>query len=166
MKKVRTDLKTAELVEITLATVLVALWGITLALQLTDFAEFKRKLFGQVFSHAFTSFLLYFIPSGILTAALLLCRQSTRWTGFALSLFLMSLFTGYTGMVVLGLFDQVPCSCISLFKGMSFQQQLYFNLIFTAVAAAGFISPSKHFLFKVSGRRVCSKETDHLNNSY
>jgi len=132
-------MKRALLIEVILATVLVALFAIAAGMQLSDFAEFKRKLFGQVFTRGFATFLLYFIPGGLLSTISLLCWPKTRLAGFGISCFLMLLFTGYAGLVVLGYYSRVPCSCISLVKGMSFGGQFYFNLFFTAVAAIGFI---------------------------
>src|SRR5690606_18433211 len=67
----------------------------------------------------------------------LLLIRPIRIYGLLFSLLLLLVFTIYVGMVYLNFFERVPCSCGGVFKSMSWEAHLFFNLGFTLLALAG-----------------------------
>lgn len=127
-----------------LAVILILLWVYTAGTKLTHFDKFKSELFNQVFSRGFASVLLYLIPTAELIAGLLLLKSPLRLAGFTLSFLLMALFTGYVGLILLGYYDRVPCSCAGIIQNMGWSAHLIFNILFMAIAIVGIIITYKN----------------------
>jgi putative oxidoreductase len=111
------------------AALLILLYAYTAAGKLLDFRLYHAQLYNQSFSHGLADVLLYAIPSLELTAAGLLLFRATRPAGLVLSLALLIVFTGYTGLVLLHWWKNVPCSCGGILSGMSWPEHLVFNLL-------------------------------------
>ncbi|WP_316834427.1 MauE/DoxX family redox-associated membrane protein [Pedobacter nutrimenti] len=134
----RLNKKGAWIVEV-LACLLVFLWVYTAVSKLASAEEFRAQLANQVFKKGFTEVLFFLLPTVELMAAVLLCWRSFRLLGFGLSLLLMLAFTGYVGLILIGFFPRVPCSCGGVLKVLGWKSHFVFNLFFTAVAAIGYI---------------------------
>ncbi len=119
------------------STLLVLLWVYTAFNKLADFAAFKHQLASQTLGKTAASFLLWFIPISEIAAAVLLLIRNTRQLGFIVSAFLMLLFTGYIGLVLLGYYDRIPCSCGGVLKAMGWQMHFWFNLFFLFISMVG-----------------------------
>lgn len=120
-----------------ICTLLVLLWTYTVASKLIDIHEFKRQLGNQTLGKTTASFLLWFIPVSEILSILLLLYQRTRFIGLLLSTILMSLFTGYIGLVILGYYDRTPCSCGGVLKEMGWQLHFWFNVFFLTISCLG-----------------------------
>lgn len=131
-------------IEIAIATLLVILWVYTAGSKLIDFNTFRGEIYNQVFSKSFATILLYVIPAAEFIAALLLLQHKTRMEGFSLSFILMLFFTGYVGLVLMGYYNKVPCSCAGLIKSMGWKAHLIFNLLLMAIAITGIIITYKN----------------------
>jgi len=83
------------------------------------------------------------IPSLELAIALALMFERTRMMGMIASLLLMTLFTIYTGSVLLHFFAYVPCSCGGVIRKLSWPQHMVFNLFFVTISAMGIILQRK-----------------------
>lgn len=118
---------------------LILLWVYTATSKLVDLTEFKRQLANQTFSESIAAILLFFVPISELVAALLLLFSKTRFAGLLLSFFLMLFFTGYIALVLLGYYDQVPCSCGGVLKQLGWQAHFWFNLFFLGISGLGVI---------------------------
>lgn len=74
-----------------------------------------------------------------------------RTWGFALSSLLMLGFTLFILFGVLGWYEKRPCGCGSVITGLSWEQHLWFNLVFLLVSVVGwwlaFRYPRKFTLF-------------------
>lgn len=127
--------------------IFILFWIYVIYLKIGDFAEFKREMANQVFPRSISKILAYTLPMLWLTICFLLAFSQTRHLGLLLSLFILTSFTIYVGLALLDVYRFMPCSCSGLFH-MKWKGQFYFNLIATAIAAAGFI-----FTFKDKGRR-------------
>ncbi|WP_426330103.1 MauE/DoxX family redox-associated membrane protein [Pedobacter sp. R-06] len=112
---------------------LILLWGTTAASKLGDLKGFQADLDKQVFTVAFTSFLLFAVPVSELIAALLLAFVKSRLIGLFLSLILIASFTIYIILILAGYFNKVPCSCGGVLKLLGWKMHLLFNLFFTAI---------------------------------
>lgn len=106
--------------------------------QLRHFEQFQSKMQRQVFSPALSSVLSYIVPSVLIITIILLVIPEKRFFGLLSASLLMFLFTSYVSAVLLGLFNDRPCACISVVKDISWEGQLYFNIAFLLIAAIGF----------------------------
>jgi hypothetical protein len=107
---------------------LIILWLYTAGSKLIDIPMYKRGLYGQPFSKAFKDFLFYALPLLELFLTALLCFKNTRFSGYLGSLLLLSLFTGYIILVLLGYYPKIPCSCGGILAVMSWKIHLWFNI--------------------------------------
>lgn len=112
----------------------ILLWVYTAGSKLTDFQAYQQQMSLQVFSPGVTVVLLYLIPFLEIIAAILLLIKKTNKLGLALSLLLMSIFTGYIILIISGYFPKVPCSCGGVIKAMSWKAHLIFNIFFISAA--------------------------------
>src|SRR6185437_9409675 len=79
--------------------------------KLFDFSGFRSSMAIQPFPRWISGTLIYLLPAAELTAVALLLRSSTEFIGYCFSLLLMVAFTGYTGLVLLHFWNDIPCSC-------------------------------------------------------
>ena len=114
---------------------LVILFSYTALSKLVDFENFHRQLSNQVFSNWMADILWIFLPLTEIAVCVLLVIKRSRLIGLYISLILMTAFTGYMGLVVLNIFDRVPCSCGGVLKSMGFTTHFFFNLFFLILSA-------------------------------
>lgn len=115
---------------------LILLWATTAASKLGNLNGFQSDLDRQVFTKTFNGILLYAVPIAELVAAALLTFEKTRFIGLAVSLFLISAFTAYIILILLGFFNKVPCSCGGVLKFLGWKAHLYFNLFFMVLSGS------------------------------
>jgi putative oxidoreductase len=114
---------------------LVILFSYTALSKLVDFEDFHRQLSNQVFSNWAADILWVLLPLTEIVVCVLLVIKRTRLVGFYISLILMTVFTGYMALVILNIFDRVPCSCGGVLKSMGFPTHFFFNLFFLILSA-------------------------------
>jgi len=119
------------------AGALIVLFCYTALAKLMHLAEFEKQLRNQVLPDWSKGVLTGLIPGSELLLCIALAIPATRLVGFYGSALLMALFTGYTGLVVIGYFDRTPCSCGGVLRSMSFEVHLAFNLFFLALSLLG-----------------------------
>ena len=127
----------AQQVVLIIATLLITLFFYTAISKLLDTEEFKRQLANQTLPKWSVSPLLWIIPISEILVSALLIAESTRRIGFYFSTILMLVFTTYMGLVLLNVFDRVPCSCGGVIKYMNFSTHFLFNLFFLALSVIG-----------------------------
>ncbi|PLK45783.1 MauE/DoxX family redox-associated membrane protein [Emticicia sp. TH156] len=117
---------------------LLALWIPVFLDKIIDFTVFKTEILRQPFSDKLGYILIYTLPvlEGLTILFLLMVRM--QYYGLLLSLLLMTIFTVYIGLALLGAWEKLPCSCGSVISGMSWRQHFLFNLFFTALSGWGF----------------------------
>lgn len=126
---------------------LLLLWISTGLDKLWDLEGFHRTLQRQPLPAGWADLLYVSLPLGELFIAVLLVIGSgnsskisssilLKW-GFALSTFLMLAFTVYILLGVLDLYEQRPCGCGSVISGLSWEQHLWFNLVFLLISVLG-----------------------------
>jgi len=113
--------------------------------KILDFDRFIGEMNNQPFPNSWTPFLVWAIPSLEIAIALALMIERTRMAGLIASLVLMTLFTLYTGSVLLHFFAYVPCSCGGVIRKLSWPQHMVFNLFFVALSIIGIILQRKKF---------------------
>ncbi|MFD2584207.1 MauE/DoxX family redox-associated membrane protein [Pedobacter vanadiisoli] len=112
----------------------ILLWVYTAGSKLANFQSYRQEMSMQVFSPAFTTVLIYAIPSIEILCAILLLIKKTNKLGLGLSLLLMLAFTGYILLIISGYFPKTPCSCGGVIKAMGWKTHLIFNLFFLTAA--------------------------------
>lgn len=117
--------------------ILLLLWVYTATSKLYNLEEFERQLTKQHFNHPTTLILMWSVPPLEILAAILLAWPSRRLVGLILSVALMAVFTAYIGLVLLGFYDKVPCSCGGVLKSMTWKVHFWFNLSLLILAAFG-----------------------------
>lgn len=81
----------------------------------------------------------------LFTATLLFIPTLRKW-GFASSLILMLIFTGYITYMI-SFSRHLPCSCGGVVSAMTWPEHLIFNIFFTALAAIALRITLKNKLF-------------------
>jgi putative oxidoreductase len=111
--------------------------------KLFDFQRFKQQMSRQPFTSDNAAVLVWTLPAVELLVSCLLLFRATRYLGFISSFILMLLFTGYVGLVLLGYYQRVPCSCGGVLKAMSWEVHFYFNVFFLLLSFLGLIFSKK-----------------------
>lgn len=115
----------------------IILWVYAVGSKLMDFNQFRVQLLKQPFNEHMANALLYLLPAIETTAIGLLFFQKTRFSGFCLSLGLLSAFTIYIALVIVNFYDYVPCSCGGIFNKMSWRLHFCFNMAFVVITGYG-----------------------------
>jgi len=106
--------------------------------KLLDFENFRVQLGQSPLISSFAGWLSLTVPLSELLIALLLLIHKTRMYGLYLSYFLMVLFTTYI-FIILNYSASIPCSCGGVLEQMGWQEHLWFNVFFIALAVVGII---------------------------
>ncbi|GAB3832852.1 hypothetical protein GCM10028895_51130 [Pontibacter rugosus] len=120
-----------------ISLVLVVLWVYAAVSKLQEFEAFAVQLLRQPFPDGWAAVLVWALPGVELGAAALLVFRRTRGEGLLVSLGLLLLFTGYVGLAVAGVWEDLPCACGGILNSLGWGEHLVFNLIFTVLAGAG-----------------------------
>lgn len=115
---------------------LIALFSYAAVSKFIDFERFINDINNQPFPNWTTPLLVWFIPLSEIVIALCLMVSISRLAGLYMAAILMSLFTIYTALVLLRIFDYVPCSCGGVIRKLSWQQHLFLNLFFVIISIA------------------------------
>lgn len=129
-----------------LSSLLVLLFVYTSVSKWLDFSTFTGQMNNQPFPNWMTPIVIWTLPAIEIIISLLLMFNSTQLWGFRASLVLMLMFTLYTILILLKVFDRVPCSCGGVIENLNWEQHLVFNLFFVAVALTGIILKRKELL--------------------
>ncbi len=125
-------------IEITVA-LLVILFLHTAISKFLDFKGFVFDLNNQPFPNSFTPYMAWIIPLTEIAIVGCLLFENSRLVGLYASLFLMTMFTVYTSLVLLNFFDYVPCSCGGVVKYLNWTQHFFFNFFFVVITAAAIL---------------------------
>src|SRR5690606_2794845 len=116
---------------------LITLWIYTSINKLMEYEQSQSQLAAQAMIGEYAGLLVWLLPALEILAAVLLVVRLTRKAGMLLSFLLMLLFTGYVGLVVAGLWENIPCSCGGVLNQLGWKEHLVFNLFFTLLAGMG-----------------------------
>jgi len=128
-----------------IAALLILLFLYASVSKMLDFDRFIGEMNNQPFPNSWTPFLVWTVPSLEIAIALALMFERARMAALIASLVLMTLFTLYTGSVLLHFFSYIPCSCGGVIRKLSWPQHLVFNLFFVALSIIGIILQRKKF---------------------
>jgi hypothetical protein len=117
-----------------ISSILIFLWVYAACSKLLDPDQSRVQMMNQVFPAFINRILLWAIPFIELFAAGLLLFPGSRRAGLILSAILLLLFTGYIVLVLLNVFDRIPCSCGGIISKLDWGEHLVFNLVFLGLA--------------------------------
>lgn len=120
-----------------ISSLLILLFVYTAISKLIDFKTFQGQMYGQALPRLLASILIWTLPEFELITASLLLFERTRRIGLYISVVLMMLFTGYIILVLLHVFNQVPCSCGGVIQALGWKLHLVFNLFFLLLTFMG-----------------------------
>ena len=121
------------------AAALILLWVYAAMSKVLNYEQSRMQMMNQVFPAVINAILLWVIPITELFIAGLLLFSKSREAGLILSAMLLFLFSAYVLLVMLNVFDRIPCSCGGIIAKLSWGQHLVFNLIFLGLALIGFM---------------------------
>lgn len=116
---------------------LIFLWVYASVSKLADYERSRGEMLNQIFSVWLAEILVWAVPLAELSAAALLLFNKTRLYGLLLSSLLLLSFSVYIALVMLNVFNRLPCSCGGVLNNMSWGMHLLFNLFFLALALCG-----------------------------
>lgn len=105
--------------------------------KITDFTAFKGGILRQPFSDSIAYILIYSLPALELITVLALVMEKYRKAGLILSTVLMTAFTAYIAVALMGAWEKLPCGCGSVISGMNWTQHFFFNLFFLSLSILG-----------------------------
>lgn len=123
----------------TIIFLLILIWAYTFASKIFDFDTFNRQIKGAYLLSAGGSVLPYILQAIHLWIVILLINKNWRRLGLLTSLSVLIVYTGYL-IYILKFAPSIPCSCIAVFRGMNWNDQLYFNFIALAINIIGLIT--------------------------
>lgn len=115
---------------IAITVILLTLWVPTSLNKILYFESFKHNVHNQPFNKNIAKVIVYSIPLLEIITAVFIVIPKYRLRGFILSTILMSIFTIYIAAALLNVWDKLPCGCGLIITGMTWQEHLWFNLIF------------------------------------
>ena len=115
---------------------------------------FVDEMNNQPFPNWMTPWLVVLIPGSEILISLALLFDKTRMIGFYASLVILFLFTLYAALVLLKVFDYVPCSCGGMLKKLKWDEHLLFTLGFLILSIVGIALLKKQRLAAFSDKAV------------
>jgi hypothetical protein len=109
--------------------------------KMMDYHNTKLQMQRSPFINNMAGFIAATLPTGEILLALLLIIKRTRLIGLYVSLFLMTLFTGYIWTMLTYSYD-LPCSCGGIISKMSWHDHLIFNIAFTSLSVLAIVLQS------------------------
>jgi len=128
---------------------LLALWLPVTIDKTFDFAAFQSGILNQPFPNFLGYILIYTLPVLEMATVATLVVSRFQKLGLILSTTLLTAFSTYIAIALLGAWEQLPCGCGSVIKGMDWTQHLIFNLVFLMLSGWGLILWNK-----LRGRKV------------
>lgn len=126
-----------------LAIPLVFLWTYASLDKLIRFETSRKAFHNQTFPPELAEALSYLVPEVELLIALLLLFSVTRWWGYLCSVLLLTVFTTYVGLIWVGAFPRVPCSCAGIIDSIGWTEHFVLNLVLIALAVCGMTVSSR-----------------------
>ncbi len=116
---------------------LLALWLPVTIDKILDFSAFQSGILNQPFPDLLGYILIYLLPVlEIATVATLVVSRFQK-LGLTMSISLLTAFSTYIAIALLGTWEQLPCGCGSVINGMNWMQHLILNLTFLILSVWG-----------------------------
>lgn len=148
-----------------IAALLILLWVYAAISKILDYETFKAQLGKSPLLTSFAGPAAIGVPAVEIVIAVTLLFKRTQVTGFYASFFLMVMFTAYL-IAILNFSYDVPCSCGGIIgKGLAWEDHIYFNLFFVAIALMAIILESgkiARFILRILQNTAQSGQAENL----
>jgi hypothetical protein len=141
-----------------LAALLILLFVYTTFTKIMDWQRFRASLLSSPLLHLYASSIVWVVPVSELTVAACLFFPRLRFWGFLSASFLLLLFTGYIGYMLMAN-EHLPCTCGGIIEKLSWQQHFVLNCVLTLLAATGTYLEHRHDVF-IAINRSCPKPVE------
>jgi hypothetical protein len=111
------------------------LWFYAAVSKLLNFQYFISAMQKQPLGRSLQTLLIYGLPPAEVLTGVLLIFRKTMLPGLYISEVLFFIFTTYTGLILLRVFNHVPCACGGLIEHMGWNFHLWFNITFLALTS-------------------------------
>jgi uncharacterized membrane protein YphA (DoxX/SURF4 family) len=125
-------LKKNLIVDVTCALIILLFMYASLS-KLIDYDKFRVQLSQSPMLTTFASWVAIVVPAIEILLSLLLSINRFRLAGLYASFALMVMFTAYI-IAITKFSEVVPCSCGGVLQNMTWNQHLFFNIIFVLLA--------------------------------
>jgi len=102
-----------------------------------NWEEHYRAFLNQPLPQNWSTRLATILPTLELLLGGFLLFPRFRWFGFLGSVLLLAAFSTYVGLVWIGVFPEVPCSCAGIFRQLLWGGHVIVNLIFLLLSLIG-----------------------------
>ncbi|QJB30813.1 hypothetical protein HF329_05665 [Chitinophaga oryzae] len=120
-------------------TIYVILFSYTAGSKFLDMKQFARDMDKQPFNHTITQGLTWGVPVIEALIVVVLIFPRYRIAGLRAATVLMVIFTIYVLLIMLRVFNKVPCSCGGVIRTLTWEQHLVFNLFFVVLGIVGLV---------------------------
>lgn len=141
-----------------LIVLLLVLWIPVAIDKIINFSNFQNGILRQPFSNNVAYLAIYFLPMLEIATIVLLIINRLRQYGLFLSSLLMTIFTFYVALALIGTWKKLPCGCGSVISGLSWSEHLWFNIFFLFISIIGLI-----LSFKINDTTSCIKKYKSKN---
>lgn len=121
----------------TITSILILVFGYTGLDKLVRWKASWSSFHNQPFPTDLAEILSYAVPGVELLIALLLLFSVTRWWGYLGSALLLTVFVTYIGLIWVGAFPQVPCSCAGILDSLGWAEHFWMNLGLIGISVFG-----------------------------
>ena len=123
-------MKTHKTLYTVIIILLLCLWIPVAIDKLIYFQSFKTGILRQPLNSNLQQLGIILLPPVEIITACLLTWNKLQKYGLILSSLLMSVFTIYVAVALVGGFGKIPCGCGSVISALNWHQHLWFNLFF------------------------------------
>lgn len=139
------------------AGVLALLFGYAALSKLLHYGISRMEMRNQVFPDRVAEVLTWAVPTVELAVVALLLYRPFRLLGLYGSAVLLAAFSLYIGLVFIGMFGRVPCSCGGILGRLGYGEHLVFNLFFLALSIVAILSHSRAKFWRTQGDGLASR---------
>lgn len=100
---------------------------------------FRVSLAGQPFPSPVKTIIIYLLPASEILVSVFMLSERTKLFALYAAFILMLSFTIYTLLIVLNVFNHVPCSCGGIIRQLSWSAHLVLNILLTVAASIALI---------------------------
>lgn len=150
-----TDLESSTLIFFSRRTILTVVCALLIFLFLytgvskyLNFITFAEDMKNQPFPQWMTFLLIWVLPAIEIMLGLGLMFNKSRLISLYGSFILMLLFTVYVALILLNVFDKIPCSCGGVLQSLGWNEHLIFNFCFLAISCIGCLLGRKELRYR------------------
>lgn len=111
--------------------------------KLLDLETFRENMYNQHLPRWLSELIIWSTPPAELGVVCCLLFPGSQRAGLYYALILLSIYTIYVSAILLQFFRRTPCSCGGVFRHLTWQQHLWFNLTFIVLIILALILDAK-----------------------